>query len=198
MCEGFGWYGHDPAFPAEDPFQREGPLGIDLSSNCPKDQTSSATCPMSHASARTAEGQQPGSEPHTLSCWPVCLRDWSNSIYLCGYPKMSWWLWKSPRCTHTETSLYLKRHFLHKWLGHDFLCISGLRCFVTKFSMLWDEGCDVKVCYFKPLPTAVFFTLCCRVFLGLPGQWGFCPSPPQSSVFILLYNLNWIFLLNSF
>lgn len=197
MCWGFGWYGHNPAFPTEDPFQREGPLGIHLSSNF--QEGPNILCHLPHFTRLSQECRRAaGSEPHTLSCWPVCLHDWSNSIYLCGYPKMSWRLWKSPRCAHTETSLYFKHHFLHKWLGRDFLCISGLWCFVTKLSMLSDEGPDVKVCHFKPLPIAVFFTLCCRVFLALPGQWGFCSSPPKSSVFVLLYNLNWIFLLNSF
>lgn len=196
-CTESGWCGHNPAVPAEDPSQREGPLGIDLRSSFRRGQTSSAICPISHTSGRDVEGSR--AQSPLLLILLVCTFAWLSQLYL-----FVWISWNDlmalkvlTLCPHRISQCF-KLHFLHKWLGCDSQCISGLQCVVSKLSMLYCEGHDIKVCHFKPLPIAVFFTLCCRVFLALPAQWGFCPSPPKSSVFILLYNLNWIFLLNSF
>lgn len=41
--------------------------------------------------------------PEPLSCWSAHLHNSATCIYLCGYPKMTRWLWKSPRCAHTES-----------------------------------------------------------------------------------------------
>lgn len=84
------------------PLKREGPLGIDLGSSFRRGQTSSAICPISHTSARNGEGSRVRA-PCSLSCWSVCSHDSAKSIYLCRYPKMTWWLSKSPRCAHTES-----------------------------------------------------------------------------------------------
>lgn len=42
---------------------------------------------------------------------------------------------ESPHAVPTE-NLCFQWHFLHKWLGYDSQCVSGLQCVLTKLSML--------------------------------------------------------------
>lgn len=189
-----GWCGHNPAVPAQDPSQREGPLGIDLRSSFRRGQPCSAICSIAHTSARGVGGSR--SEP--FPCCSVHLHGSGTCFYFCGYPEMTWWLWRSPRCAHTG-SLSVS-NVISCTNGWDVTpsVFQGCSVLLQSSACFWIWRSWHKGLPFQTTSIAVFFTLCCRVFLALPAQWGFCPSPPKSSVFILLYNLNWIFLLNSF